>query len=158
VVKLEEIEDLARKIPIEEILKKFDWKDFEEVVAEIFRRNDFLVKKNFRFKTNKKYEIDILATRRNLVLCVDCKRWSGGRYKKSGIKKSVEEQEKRANEVKNILVKNPILRKTLKIEDVFEVRPLLVTLMEEDSVEERSTFIIPVFNLNSFLIEIENYL
>jgi Holliday junction resolvase-like predicted endonuclease len=158
VVKLEEIENLARKIPIEEILKKFDWKDFEEVVAEIFKRNDFLVKKNFRFKTKKRYEVDIIAIRRNLVFCVDCKRWSGGKYKKSGIRKSVEEQEERTKAIRNILAKNPILRKTLKIEGKPEVRPLLVTLMEEDLIKEKNTFIVPVFKLNSFLLEIENYL
>jgi Holliday junction resolvase-like predicted endonuclease len=158
VIKLEEIEDLARKSSIEEILKNFDWKDFEEVVAEVFRRNDFFVKKNFRFKTNKRYEVDILAIKRDLVLCVDCKRWSGGRYKKTGIKKSVEEQERRVSWIKEMLIKNPILRKTLKIGDVFEVRPLLVTLMEEDLIKEKNTFIVPIFKLNSFLLEIENYL
>jgi Holliday junction resolvase-like predicted endonuclease len=158
VVELEEIENLVRKNPMEEVLKNFDWKDFEEIVAEIFRRYDFIVKKNFRFKTKKRYEVDIIAVRQNLVFCVDCKRWSGGRYKKSGIKKSVEMQEKRTNVIKNILEKNPILRKTLKIEDEPEIKSLLVTLMEEDLVKEKNTFIVPVFKLNSFLLEIENYI
>ena len=157
-VELEEIENLVRKNPMEEVLKNFDWKDFEEIVAEIFRRHDFIVKKNFRFKTKKRYEVDIIAARQNLVFCVDCKRWSGGRYKKSGIKKSVEMQEKRTNVIKNILEKNPILRKTLKIEDEPEIKSLLVTLMEEDLVKEKNTFIVPVFKLNSFLLEIENYI
>jgi hypothetical protein len=102
--------------------------------------------------------VDILAIRRNLVFCVDCKRWSGGRYKKSGIKRSVEEQEKRTNLIKNIIDKNPILRKTLKIESNPEVKPLIITLMEEDLTKEKNTFIVPVFKLNSFLLEIENYL
>jgi Holliday junction resolvase-like predicted endonuclease len=158
VVELEEIENLVRKNPMEEVLKNFDWKDFEEIVAEIFRRHDFIVKKNFRFKTKKRYEVDIIAVRQNLVFCVDCKRWSGGRYKKSGIKKSVEMQEKRTNVIKNILEKNPILRKTLKIEDEPKIKSLLVTLMEEDLVKEKNTFIVPVFKLNSFLLEIENYI
>jgi len=158
VVELEKIENLAKRAPIEEILENFDWKDFEEIVAEIFRRHDFIVKKNFRFKTKRRYEVDIVAVRQNLVFCVDCKRWSGGRYKKSGIKKSVEMQEKRTEIIKNILDKNPILRKALKIKDKFEVKSLLVTLMEEDLAKEKNTFIVPVFKLNSFLLEIENYI
>jgi Holliday junction resolvase-like predicted endonuclease len=158
VVELEEIESLVRKIPIEEVLENFDWKDFEEIVAEIFRRHDFIVKKNFRFKTKKRHEVDIIAARKNLVFCVDCKKWSGGRYKKSGIKKSVEMQEKRTKAIKNILDKNPILRERLKIENEPKVRPLLVTLMEEDLIKEENTFIVPVFKLNSFLLEIENYI
>jgi Holliday junction resolvase-like predicted endonuclease len=158
VVELEKIENLAKRAPIEEILENFDWKDFEEIVAEIFRRHDFIVRKNFRFKTKRRYEVDIVAVRQNLVFCVDCKRWSGGRYKKSGIKKSVEMQEKRTEIIKNILDKNPILRKALKIKDKFEVKSLLVTLMEEDLAKEKNTFIVPVFKLNSFLLEIENYI
>lgn len=157
-VELEKIENLAKRAPIEEILENFDWKDFEEIVAEIFRRHDFIVRKNFRFKTKRRYEVDIVAVRQNLVFCVDCKRWSGGRYKKSGIKKSVEMQEKRTEIIKNILDKNPILRKALKIKDKFEVKSLLVTLMEEDLAKEKNTFIVPVFKLNSFLLEIENYI
>jgi hypothetical protein len=158
-IDLEKIKvEVAKGKALEEVLKNFDWKDFEEIVAEIFRRHDFLVKKNFRFKIEKRHEVDILAIRRNLVFCVDCKRWSGGRYKKSGIKRSVEEQEKRTNLIKNIIDKNPILRKTLKIESNPEVKPLIITLMEEDLTKEKNTFIVPVFKLNSFLLEIENYL
>jgi Holliday junction resolvase-like predicted endonuclease len=157
-MKLEEIENLARRIPIEEILKKFDWKDFEEIVAEIFRRNDFLVKNNFRFKTKKRYEVDIIATRSNLVFCVDCKRWSGGRYKKSGIRKSVEEQEKRTEAIKKFLMKNPILRKALNVDEKFKILPLIITLMEEDLAKEKNTFVVPIFKLNSFLLNLENYL
>lgn len=156
-IELKEIEKLARKFPVEEVLKEHDWKEFERIVAEVFKENEFTVKKNFRFKINKKYEIDIIATRGNLILCVDCKKWSGGRYKKSGIKKSAKDQEKRTRMMEKYLKNNPLLMKNLKIEGDFEIRPMIVTLMEEDLIREGNTFIVPFFKLNSFLLEIENF-
>jgi Holliday junction resolvase-like predicted endonuclease len=157
-VELEEIESLARKFSIEDVLEKYDWKEFEKIVAEIFKRNNFSVKKNFRFNLKKKYEVDVLAARGKFVFCVDCKRWSGGRYKKSGIRKSAEEQEKRTEEVKKFLEKNPMLRNVLNVSENFKIYPLIVTLMEEDLIQEKNTFVVPVFKLNSFLLNLESYL
>jgi len=157
VVELEEIEILAKKMPIEEVLKNFKWKEFEEIVAEIFRAHGFVVKKNFRFKAERRYEIDVLAVRNNLIFCVDCKRWSGGRYKKSRIKMCVAEQEKRVEALKSLLNKEKTLKDCLKVGENFEIKPLLITLMEEDLREEKNTLIVPIFKLNSFLIEAECY-
>lgn len=157
-VELDEIEKKARGISLEEILKEHDWREFEKMVGGIFEKNEFKVKRNFRFKTKKRYEIDILATKQNFVFCVDCKKWSGGRYKKSGIKAAVSEQEKRTLLVRNFLKKNPIAMQMLKIDRDTRFYSLIVTLMEEDMFQEKKTFIVPVFKLNSFLLEVEKYL
>jgi len=155
---LEEIEKQVRKLPIEEILKKHDWNEFEKIVAEIFKANNFEIKKNFRFKTKKRYEIDILAVKQNLIFCVDCKKWSSGRYKKSGIKIAATKQEKRTRMVRNFLKKNPIAMQMLKIGQTPKFYSLIVTLMEEDIIQEKKTFIVPIFKLNSFLLESERHL
>jgi len=157
-IELEKLENLARKIPIEEVLRKHDWREFEEIVAEIFRRNEFTVKKNFRFKTRKRHEIDVLSVKGDLAICVDCKRWLGGRHKKAGLKKAVEEQEKRVRLLKNFLKRNPIAMQMLRIEPGCKFYSLIVTLMEEEILQEKNTFIVPIFKLNSFLLELEAYL
>jgi hypothetical protein len=36
--------------------------------------------------------------------------------------------------------------------------PLVVTLFQEDVVKENETFVVPVWKLNSFLVELELYL
>lgn len=150
--------DILSGKPIEEILKKFNWKEFEEFVAEIFRENDFRVKQSFRFKTKRKYEIDIVTIKQNIVLCVDCKEWSKGRYKKSGLKNSAKNQEKRVKEFKNFLKKNLIIQNLLKIDLKSKFYSLIVTLLEEGLVIEGHTFFVPIWKLNSFLLEAEEYL
>lgn len=158
-MELEKIrKDLLGGKTVEEILEKFDWKEFEKTVAEIFERNDFNTKNNFRFKTRNRYQIDIVAIRQNKVFCVDCKQWGRGRYKKSGLKQAVKEQEKRVKELKRFLKKNLIAQKILKIDLDYTFCSLIVTLLEEDLLKENETFVVPVWKLNSFLLDMEKFL
>jgi len=157
-----ELEQIRKHIlsgkPIEDIIKKFDWHEFELLVAEIFKNNNFLVKHNFRFKAKRRHEIDVVAINGNIVLCADCKEWSKGRYKKSGLLSAVEKQEERVKQFENFLRKNVIARQTLKLDSNYKIYPALVTWLQEDLIKESNTFVIPVWKLNSFLVEIYNYM
>lgn len=143
---------------VEDILSKFDWKKFEQTISEIFTSNDFNVWKNYRFKTERRFEIDVVASKGDIIFCVDCKSWSGGRYKKTGLKYAVREQEKRVKEFKKFLKKNLIAQDILKIKPTYTIRPLIVTLLEEDLVSENNTFVVPAWKLNTFLLELNNYI
>src|SRR3989304_5082029 len=140
-------------VDVEDVASSIDWQEFEGFVAEIFRANDFRVKQNFRFKTSRRFEIDLVASNGNMILCVDCKQWAGGRYKKSALKKAVHEQKMRVKEIKKFLKRNIIAQKTLKYGDQFE--PLIVTLMEEELVNENDVWLVPVWKLNNFFVEKE---
>jgi Holliday junction resolvase-like predicted endonuclease len=155
-VSLEKIVNSGKSI--EEILEKLDWKDFEKAVAEIFERNDFKIKHNFWFKTKNRYQIDVIAIRQGKIFCVDCKQWGKGRYKKTGLKQAVKEQEKRVKELRKFLKKNFIAQSMLKIDLSFKFYPLIVTLLQEDVVKENETFVVPVWKLNNFLMESDIYL
>ena len=140
---------------IEEIIADFDWKEFEGLVAEIFVANGFYVRRNLRFKTTRRYEIDVLAVRGDVVFAVDCKEWSRGRYKDSGLRAAVESHEERANHLKKFLKNNLIARKSLKIDVAKqEVMPIVVTWLQEGIERHSESMIVPVWKLNSFL----NYL
>ncbi|MEM5834491.1 MAG: restriction endonuclease [Candidatus Aenigmatarchaeota archaeon] len=152
------IESLKTRI-LEEELKSFDWKNFEKIVQEIFEANGFIVKRNFRFKTKRKYEIDLIAVKEWFNFCVDCKRLGKGRYKKSEIIKAAIKQEERTEELKKFLGKNLIAKESLKVKSM-RFYPLLVTLFEEEVVKEKEggTFVVPIWKLNSFLNEVESYI
>lgn len=155
---LDEIKSKLRKgKSIEDILEKYDWKNFEKITAEIFQENGFHTKQNFRFKTRKRYEIDVLAVKSNKIFCVDCKWWGRGRYKKTGLKNAIILQEKRVKELQNFLRKNPVAKGMLKIAQKYTINPLIVTLHEEELIKENVTFIVPVWKLNRFVTETEQY-
>lgn len=54
----------------------------KKIVSDIFGNNNSSVKRNLRFKTNRRYEIDLLAIKNNEIFAVDCKEWGKGRNKK----------------------------------------------------------------------------
>ena len=150
-----DLEELKRLVldgkPIEDVLEKFDWREVERIISEIFKENGFQVRQNFRFKTERRYEIDILAVREDLVFCVDCKEWSRGRYKKSGLRQAVKLQENRLKEFKEFVKKNFIAQSKLNMDIKSDFYPMLVTLFEEDMIKENDTFVVPVWKLNNFL-------
>lgn len=150
---LEEIESqLKSGRDIEDILKKYDWKKFENIVAQIFQENGFYTKQNFRFKTKKRYEIDILAVKNDRIFCIDCKWWSNGRYKKSSIKHAISLQKNRTIELMKFLKKNVIVKELLGVHNLVAL-PLLVTLHEEDIIIDDGTYVVPAWKLNRFLLE-----
>jgi len=151
-VNLEKIKiQILEGTPIEKILSGFDWSGFEEAVAEIFVANGFSVKRNFRFKTKQRYEIDIIASRTDTAVCADCKEWRAGRSKKSAIEQAACMQKERTEQLKKFVSKNPIALSSLKISAQAQYVPMVVTLLEEDIRESNDALIVPVWKLNPLL-------
>ena len=64
---------------IERVCEVLEWKEFENFAATAFEKNNFAVKRNFRFKaTQRRWEIDVVAYSEPIIVCVDCKRWRRG--------------------------------------------------------------------------------
>jgi len=142
-MKLEEIENLIRSgKTVEEVLTLVGWEEFEEKVEEIFKLHNFKTIRNFRFKTTKRFEIDIIAEKRDLLFVIDCKQWNKGRYKISALKKAAERNLERSRELQSTLIgRNK------------KVIPIIITLFDEAIYEYEGVYIVPLFKLNSFLLE-----
>lgn len=80
---------------VETICKVLEWKEFENFTAQVFEKNNFRVKRNFRFKASqRRWEIDVVAYNEPIIVCTDCKRWRRG-WGNSAIKRVAAEQAKR---------------------------------------------------------------
>jgi len=143
---------------IENIIQEINWKEFEKLIAEILKKHDFDVLNTFRFKTDRRFEIDVLAVKNKISLLIDCKQWGRGRYKKTGLKYSVKEQKERAKQLKKFLKNNFIAHNKLKIDKTTKFIPLLVTWYEEELLEYENVFIVPIWKLNEFLLNISEYI
>lgn len=63
----------------ERVGRALGWLEFEEMVAYVFEENGYRVSKRFRFTADgRRWEIDVLALRRPLIVCAECKHWSRG--------------------------------------------------------------------------------
>jgi len=142
---------------IEKIIEEIDWKEFEELVMKILEEHDFHSSHNFRFKFSRAYEIDVLAIRNDLILGIDCKHWDRGRYKKSSLKYAVIEQKNRLKKLKKFIKNNPIIKNKFKITEKTRFTPLLITWFEETLIEHEKVFIVPIWKLNQFLLNLSDY-
>jgi len=124
-------------IPIEEVSRHIDWKDFEGLVAEILDSNHFDVLRNFRM-TKPTMEIDVVGVRLGIALLIDCKHWK--RLSHSALETIVAKQVER--------VKHYVLGS----KDVIAV-PVIVTLYQEETSFINRVPIVPILQFSSFVDE-----
>jgi len=157
-----ELEQIKQRIQqgeeIEKIIGEIDWKEFEELVSKILKKHDFETHHNFRFKTKRRYEIDIVAVKKKILLAIDCKQWGRGRYKKTGLKYAIQDQKERVKQLKKFLKNNLIGKSKLKVSKGVKFLPLIITWFEEDLLEHENVFIVPIWKFNQFLLNQSEYI
>ena len=124
-------------VPIEEVSRYIDWKDFEGLVAEILDSNHFDVLRNFRM-TKPTMEIDVVGVRLGIALIIDCKHWK--RLSHSALETIVVKQVER--------VKHYISN----AKDVIAA-PVIVTLNQEETSFISRVPIVPILQFSSFIDE-----
>ncbi len=63
----------------EKISENLGWKEFEELVARVFRENGYNTRSRYRFKAEgRRWEIDVLATSYPYIVCAECKHYTTG--------------------------------------------------------------------------------
>ena len=124
-------------VPIEEVSRYIDWKDFEGLVAEILDSKHFDVLRNFRL-TKPTMEIDVVGVRLGIALIIDCKHWK--RLSHSALETIVVKQVER--------VKHYISN----AKDVIAA-PVIVTSNQEETSFISKVPIVPILQLSSFIDE-----
>lgn len=133
---IRDIEDLK------DVSRDAIWQNFENLVAFIFEENGYRIKVNTVKSFNKKRrQYDVIAKKSSQVFLVECKKWSGNRYRLSALKAAAKRHRERANFYNDMTKENAI--------------PVIVTLIEEDIKFHEGIPIIPIFKLNSFIGEID---
>ena len=135
---IENIDDLE-KVSVESV-----WQNFERLAAFIFEKNDFRVNVNTVKTLNKKRrQYDVIARKSDRTFLVECKRWSGNRYRLSALKKAIVQHKERTTFYENITNDDAI--------------PLIVTLIEEEIRVFEGVPLVPVLKLNAFIRELDNH-
>ena len=124
-------------VPIEEVSRYIDWKDFEGLVAEILDSKHFDVLRNFRM-TKPTMEIDVVGVRLGIALLIDCKHWK--RRSRSALETIVVKQIER---VKHYISST---------KDVVAA-PVIVTLNQEEISFINKVPIVPILQFSSFIDE-----
>ncbi len=142
---------------LERVTSFLDWKEFENIAAIAFVRNGYSVKRNLRFKhAGRRWEMDIIACKKPIVACVDCKHWHHGMYP-SAIRRIVEEQVERTSALAESLPKL-----TEKIEctswSTVKLVPAILCLTTVRSKFYNRVPIVPVLQLQDFISQLLAYM
>ena len=124
-------------VPIEEVSRYIDWKDFEGLVAEILDTKHFDVLRNFRM-TKPTKEIDVIGVRLGVALLIDCKHWK--KLSRSALETIVVKQIERVK----YYISNA--------KDVIAA-PVIVTLNQEETSFINKVPIVPILQFSSFIDE-----
>jgi Holliday junction resolvase-like predicted endonuclease len=142
---------------VERVSGFLDWKEFENIAAIAFERNGYSVKRNLRFKhAGRRWEMDIIACKKPVVACVDCKHWHHGMYP-FAIRRIVEEQVERTSALAESL-----LKLTEKIEcaswSTVKLVPAILSLTTVRSKFYNKVPIVPVLQLQDFISQLPAYM
>jgi hypothetical protein len=135
------------------ISRHLDWRGFEEFAAKIVDAYGYAVYKNYRFKSvNRRWEIDVLAIKKPVLLCLNCKHFLKQRW--ASLKKAALEELERAEALKQAL---PRLKLEPKPSEGWKILPALVTLIAPKSKVYDKIPIVRITELGNFLEELALY-
>jgi Holliday junction resolvase-like predicted endonuclease len=147
------VEAIKQGADIEHTCRFLEWKEFENMAATAFEINHYTVRRNFQFKANnKRWEIDILAFKQPLIVCVDCKHWQHG-WSKASIIKATEAQVERTHALASMLQR---FTEKLGIDRWTRATlvPILLSLVPSAFKFHNDTPIVSILQLQSFINEL----
>ncbi len=133
------------------------WLEFEEMVSFVFEENGYDVSRRFRFTAEtRRWEIDVLATRRPLVVCCECKHWAKG-LGKAIAKKTVETHLEKIRVFSENIVETSVMQ-SLKSWSRAVVVPMVMSLMPTPIKLFEQVPIVSILALPNFLNKFDGYL
>jgi len=144
---------------VEEVIRHMNWKDFEGLVAQILVENHYNCVESFRRRGNaeiKGMEIDVIGLKNKTLLVIDAKMWGVRSGKASALRTAIDKQKERTVRLSNQL--DRLAKKMIKLKvGTYELIPIMVTWLVEDVEIHQGVPVVPVFKLNSFLLNIGDY-
>ncbi|MEJ2241448.1 MAG: restriction endonuclease [Candidatus Bathyarchaeota archaeon] len=141
---------------IERVCKVLEWIEFENFTASAFEKNNFTVKRRFRFKAaQRRWEIDVLAYSEPIIVCVDCKRWRRS-WGNSAISRMAAAQSQRTE----VLSKNlQDIQHSIDLTDWKKaiLFPAIVSLFPGPVKFYNKVPVVPILQLQNFLDEFQGH-
>jgi len=142
---------------LERVGRALGWLEFEEMASHAFEENGYGVSRRFRFKAEgRRWEVDVLAARRPLVVCAECKRWARG-MSGSSVIRTVDAHVEKVRVLSENLVE---LSGRLGLEDWRRgvVVPIALSLTSVPITVHRQVPVVSIFQLPLFIGDLGGHL
>lgn len=144
------IHALKKGADLEKVSGLLQWREFEAMAAFAFENYGYSVTKNLRFKHDRRrHEIDVVACKKPLILCVDCKHWHHS-MGDAAMKKIAEEQITRVHSLVKCLP-NPKIDLELPLWKSAQFLPMILSLVVDKSKFCSGVPIVPILQVQDFL-------
>ena len=141
---------------IQDISNFLRWQEFEELAAVALKNNGYTVHNNVHFThVGHRWEIDVVACRKPLVLCIDCKRWQHA-ITPSALNKIVKEQTQRTQALTNTLPNRKNKFECTQWETAKFI-PAILSLVPCSSKFHNKVPVVPVLQLQNFISQLPVY-
>lgn len=141
----------------ERVCRALGWLEFEEMTAHVFEENGYRVRRRHRFEAEgRRWEIDVLASRRPLIICAECKRWARGMGNAAAKRTAETHLEKTRIFSENLVEEADKIR--LKSWRRAVVVPMTMSLTPAPKRFYSRVPVVPILELPSFLSAFEGYL
>jgi len=138
---------------LENVSSLLRWQEFEGIASVIFERNRYIISKNLRFRhAGRTREIDVVACRKPLVVCLDCKHWHHG-MSASALRDIVSEQTKRTAALAECLQKSVVQIECSSWDDI-QMIPAVLSLIPTRVRFFDDVPIVPILQFQDFLLEL----
>jgi hypothetical protein len=126
-------------------LDELTWQEFEEYIRDLLEHHDFDVQFRKVFRTPKRgYQLDAVAYRKDLCLCIDGKKYGRGRSRSSSLKEQAKHHYERCVEHQGMFGIKSI--------------PVIVSWLDDDLMVENGCIFVSIDRLNDFLLNLDAYL
>lgn len=141
---------------VERISNFLCWQEFEEIAAFSLRNYGYVVANNVRFKHGgRKWEIDVVACKKPLVVCIDCKHWQHA-IAPSALKRIVDSQIERTKAFADSL---PIIALNFECTRWNDAKfiPAVMSLMPSSFKFYDKVPVVPILKMQDFLNHLPVY-
>ena len=139
--------DLKAGGDIVEVSKDLHWRDFEAFASALLSETGYIVTRNLML-TKPRAELDIIATKDNRAVAIDCKHWKYSSPAKLLL--AIRAQRERAKRYCN--------SKFAMKARISETLPALLTLYDDGVHVIEGSPIVPVSRFDNFLLEFDGHL
>lgn len=141
---------------VENISNLLCWQEFEEIAGYASKNNGYAVSNNVRFKqSGRRWEIDVVACRKPIVICIDCKHWQH-MIAPAALRKIVDSQIERTSALASLLP-DPALKLECAKWDEAKFIPAVLTLLPSAFKFCGKVPIVPILSLQDFLNQMPAY-
>lgn len=126
------------------------WAEFEDISGLAFEANGFSLRRHLIFKwSGRRWEVDIVAYRGEIIVSVDCKHWRRN-WRRSSIRRIVEAHVERTKALSEVL---PTLGLNLNLKGRLTVVPVVLSLIQGPLKFYMDVPVVPILQLRDFIGE-----